>query len=65
MLNELIVTYKQLSIFIASLALIGTLIKLALTYWKHYVILMRIINWTKFSLACISFFILIYVCIVF
>ena len=65
MLNELIVTYKQLSIFIASLALIGTLVKLALTYWRHYVRLMRIINWIKFSLVCISFLILVYACIVF
>ena len=65
MLNELITTYKQLIIVAAAGGLIITFLKLALTYWKHYVTLMRIINWIKFSLACISFLILVYVCIVF
>ena len=65
MLNELITTYKQLTIITCSFGLIITLLKLALTYWRHYVRLMRIINWIKFSLACISFLIIVYVCIVF
>ena len=65
MLNELITTYKQLMIIACSFGLISTLLKLALTYWTHYVRLMKIINWIKFSLACISFLILVYVCIVF
>ena len=65
MLNELITTYKQLIIVAAAGGLITTFLKLALTYWRHYVRLMRIINWIKFSLACISFLILVYVCIVF
>ena len=65
MLNELITTYKQLVIITCGLGLIITFLKLALTYWKHYVTLMRVINWIKFSLACISFLILVYVCIVF
>ena len=55
MLNELITTYKQLAIITCGLGLIITFLKLALTYWRHYVRLMRIINWIKFSLACISF----------
>ena len=65
MLNELITTYKQLIIIAAAGGLITTFLKLALTYWRHYVRLMRIINWIKFSLACISFLIIVYVCIVF
>ena len=65
MLNELITTYKQLVIITCGLGLIITFLKLALTYWRHYVRLMKIINWIKFSLACISFLILVYVCIVF
>ena len=65
MLNELLATYKQLIIIAAAFGLISTLLKLALTYWKHYVTLMRVINWIKFSLACISFLIIVYVCIVF
>ena len=65
MLNELITTYKQVFIIAAAGGLITTFLKLALTYWRHYVRLMRIINWIKFSLACISFLIIVYVCIVF
>ena len=65
MLTELITSYKQLIIVAAGSGLIITFLKLALTYWKHYVRLMRIINWIKFSLACISFLIIVYVCIVF
>ena len=65
MLNELITTYKQLIIIGAAFGLISTFLKLALTYWKHYVRLMKVINWIKFSLACVSFLILVYVCIVF
>lgn len=65
MLENLIVTYKQLIIVAAAGGLIITLLKLALTYWRHYVRLMRILNWIKFSLACISFLIIVYVCIVF
>ena len=65
MLNELITTYKQLIIIAAGAGLIITFLKLALTYWRHYVRLMRVINWIKFSLACISFLIIVYVCIVF
>ena len=65
MLNELITTYKQLIIIVCGFGLIATFLKLALTYWRHYVILMRVINWIKFSLACISFLIIVYVCIVF
>ena len=65
MLIELITTYKQLIIIGATFGLISTFLKLALTYWRHYVRLMRIINWIKFSLACISFLIIVYVCIVF
>ncbi len=65
MLNELITTYKQLIIVAAAGGLITTFLKLALTYWRHYVRLMRVINWIKFSLACISFLIIMYVCIVF
>ena len=65
MLNELITTYKQLIIIGGGIALISTFLKLALTYWRHYVRLMRIINWIKFTLACISFLIIVYVCIVF
>ena len=65
MLNELIATYKQLIIIAAAGGLITTFLKLALTYWRHYVRLMRIIDWIKFSLACISFLIIVYVCIVF
>ena len=65
MLNELITTYKQLIIIAAAGGLITTFLKLALTYWRHYVRLMRIIDWIKFSLACISFLIIVYVCIVF
>ena len=65
MLNELITTYKQLIIVAAAGGLISTFLKLALTYWRHYVRLMRVINWIKFSLACISFLIIVYVCIVF
>lgn len=65
MLTELITTYKQLIIVAAAGGLFTTFLKLALTYWRHYVRLMRIINWIKFSLACISFLIIIYVCIVF
>ena len=59
MLENLIITYKQLIIIATAVGLIITFLKLALTYWKHYVILMRIINWIKFSLACISFLIII------
>ena len=65
MLTELITTYKQLIIIAAVGGLITTFLKLALTYWRHYVRLMRIINWIKFSLACISFLIIVYICIVF
>ena len=65
MINELITTYKQLIIIVAAGGLITTFLKLALTYWRHYVRLMRVINWIKFSLACISFLIIVYVCIVF
>ena len=65
MLNNLITTYKQLIIVAAAGVLISTFLKLALTYWRHYVRLMRIINWIKFSLACISFLIIVYVCIIF
>ena len=65
MLNELFTTYKQIVIIGCSFGLIISLLKLALTYWRHYVRLMRIINWIKFSLACISFLIIVYVCIVF
>ena len=65
MLNELIATYKQLIIIATAGGLISTFLKLALTYWRHYVRLMRVINWIKFSLACISFLIIVYVCIVF
>ena len=65
MLNNLITTYKQLIIIVTAGGLITTFLKLALTYWRHYVRLMRVINWIKFSLACISFLILVYVCIVF
>ena len=65
MLTELITTYKQLIIVATAGGLISTFLKLALTYWRHYVRLMRIINWIKFSLACISFLIIVYVCIVF
>ena len=65
MLNELFTTYKQLIIIAAAGGLITTFLKLALTYWRHYVRLMRIINWIKFSLACVSFLILVYACIVF
>ena len=65
MLTELITTYKQLIIIATAGGLISTFLKLALTYWRHYVRLMRIINWIKFSIACISFLILVYVCIVF
>ena len=65
MLNELITTYKQLIIIAAAAGLIITFLKLALTYWRHYVRLMRVINWIKFSLACISFLIIVYVCLVF
>ena len=65
MLNELITTYKQLIIVAAAGGLISTFLKLALTYWRHYVRLMKVINWIKFSIACISFLVLVYVCIVF
>ena len=65
MLNELITTYKQVIIIAAAGGLITTFLKLALTYWRHYVRLMRVISWIKFSLACISFLIIVYVCIVF
>ena len=65
MLNELLTTYKHLVIVGACFGLISTFFKLALTYWRHYVRLMRVINWIKFSLACISFLIIVYVCIVF
>ena len=65
MLNELVTTYKQFIIIAAAGGLIATFLKLALTYWKYYVRLMRVINWIKFSLACISFLIIVYVCIVF
>ena len=65
MLTELITTYKQFIIVAAAGGLITTFLKLALTYWRHYVRLMKIINWIKFSLACISFLIIVYVCIVF
>ena len=65
MLTELITTYKQLIIIVTAGGLITTFLKLALTYWRHYVRLMRVINWIKFSLACISFLIIVYVCIVF
>ena len=65
MLNELITTYKEIVIIGCSFALISTFLKLALTYWRHYVRLMKVINWIKFSLACISFLIIVYVCIVF
>ena len=65
MLTELITTYKQLIIIAATFGLISTFLKLALTYWRHYVRLMRVINWIKFSLACISFLIIVYLCIVF
>ena len=65
MLNELITTYKQLAIITCGLGLVITFLKVALTYWKYYVTLMRIINWIKFSLVCISFLVLVYVCIVF
>ena len=65
MLNELITTYKQVIIIAAAGGLISTFLKLALTYWRHYVRLMRVISWIKFSLACISFLIIVYVCIVF
>ena len=65
MLTELITTYKQLIIVAAAFGLISTFLKLVLTYWRHYVRLMRVINWIKFSLACISFLILVYVCIIF
>ena len=65
MLNELLTTYKQLIIIGCGFGLISTFLKLALTYWRHYVRLMRIINWIKFILVCISFLILIYACIVF
>ena len=65
MLNELITTYKQLIIIGCGFGLISTFLKLALTYWKYYVRLMRIINWIKFSLACVLFLIIVYVCIVF
>ena len=65
MLTELITTYKQLIIIAAAGGLITTFLKLALTYWRYYVRLMKVINWIKFSLACISFLIIVYVCIVF
>ena len=65
MLNELITNYKQLVIIGGAFGFISTFLKLALTYWRHYVRLMRIINWIKFILACISFLIIVYVCIVF
>ena len=65
MLTELITTYKQLIIIAVAGGLITTFFKLALTYWRHYVRLMRIINWIKFSIACISFLIIVYICIVF
>ena len=44
MLSELIATYKQLIIISCGFGLISTFLKLALTYWRHYVRLMRIIN---------------------
>ena len=65
MLNELITTYKQLAIITCGLGLVITFLKVALTYWEYYVRLMKVINWIKFSLACISFLIIVYVCIVF
>ena len=65
MLNELLTPYKQLMIIACTFGLISTFLKLALTYWRHYVRLMRVINWIKFSLACLSFLIIVYVCIVF
>lgn len=64
MLENLIITYKQISICMICLAVIIQLLKVALTYWRHYVRLMRVINWIKFSLACISFLIIVYVSIV-
>ena len=65
MLTELITTYKQFAIITCGLGLVITFLKVALTYWKYYVRLMKVINWIKFSLVCISFLIIVYACIVF
>lgn len=64
-IHNLIITYKQIAIMSLSFGLILQLIRVALTYWKHYVLVMRIINWIKFALYCITFLITIYVCIIF
>ena len=65
MLENLIITYKQISICIACLGLIISLLKVVLTYWKGYIKFIRVINWFKFTSYCIIFIILIIVCLIY
>ena len=65
MLENLIITYKQISICIACLGLIISLLKVALTYWKHYLKLMRVLGWFKFTSYCILFLVLLVACLIF
>ena len=65
MLENLIITYKQIAICMTLLAMIIQLLKVALTYWKGYIKFIRVINWFKFTSYCIIFIILIIVCLIY
>ena len=65
MLENLIITYKQLSICIACFGLIISLLKVVLPYWKGYIKFIRVINWFKFTSYCIIFIISIIVCLIY
>ena len=63
--HNLIITYKQIAIAVLSFSLILQLARVALTYWKHYIPLMRFINWVKFISYCFLFIFTIYICVAF
>lgn len=65
MLENLIITYKQIAICITLLAIIIQLLKVALTYCKYYVTLMRVLGWFKFTSYCILFLVLLVACLIF
>lgn len=65
MLDNLIITYKEIAICVTCLAIIIQLLKVALTYWEHYVTLMRVLGWFKFTSYCILFLVLLVACLIF
>ena len=65
MLENLIITYKQIAICVVAIGIVIQLLKVSLTYWKHYVILMRVLGWFKFTSYCILFLVLLVACLIF